>query len=71
MRAVVGIERIVDRILRQFGVQFASLAIRILPVVIVDTVGDVARLLDLSNEATGTDGMYTTCGQEEYITIFR
>ena len=51
VRAVVGIERVINRVFRQFSVQFARVAVFILSVVVVNAVGDVAGLLDFRNEA--------------------
>ena len=47
--------------------QFTPFAIRSLTVIIIYTIGDIARLLDFSNKATGSDSVYTARGQEEYI----
>ena len=68
MGAVVRVQGIVDRILCQFGMQFAPFAVRSLTVVIIYTIGDIARLLDFSDETTGPNRVYTARGQEENIT---
>ena len=67
MGTVVRIQSIIDRILCQFGMQFAALTVRSFTVVVIDTIGDIARLLDFSDETTGSDGVYTARRQEENI----
>ena len=51
----------------QVGMQLTRLAIHARTVVVEDTVGDIARLLDLRQEDAATDGMDTACGEVEDI----
>ena len=48
MGAVVRIQSIVDRILCQFGMQFAPFSVRSLTVIIIYTIGNIACLLKFS-----------------------
>lgn len=66
-RAVVVLEVIVDGVLRQLGVKLTLVACSIRTIVVVDTVGDIGGLLDLSDEAACTDGVDTACREEEDI----
>ncbi len=61
----------VNGILGQLGVQFAGVALGIAAVIVVDTVGNVARLLDFGQQVACAYGMYTSGGQEEYIARVR
>ena len=69
MRTIIRIERIVDSILGQFGMQFAGIAVGILAVVVVDTISDIACLLDFSDEATRANRMDTAGREEEYVAL--
>ena len=57
MRAVVFVHRIVDGIFREFRVQFARVSVFVLPVEVVDAVGDVGCFLDFSNERPRSDAV--------------
>ena len=59
---------IVDGVLRQLGVKLTLVACSIRTIVVVDTVGDIGGLLDLSDEAACTDSVDTACGEEEDVT---
>ena len=67
MGPVVGQHGVVDGALRQFGVQFAGVAVGIAAVEIVDAVGDVRGLLDFGDERPCADRMHASRGQEEYV----
>ena len=67
--AIFGPDLIVDSILGLLGVQFTRLAMRILASEVIDAIGDVAGLLNLCQEATGTDGMQTTGREEEQVAL--
>ena len=49
--------------------QFAVVAVLVLALEVIDTVGHVTGLLNLCHETTGTDGMDATGGNEEHIAI--
>ena len=66
--AVVFLYMVVEGLGGEFGVELAGLAVHAGAVVVVDAVGDVAGLLDLSEEDTATDGMDTTGREVEDIT---
>ena len=53
--AVVGQHGVVDGALRQLGVQFAGIAVGVLAIEVVDTVGDVRSLLNLGDERARAD----------------
>ena len=64
---VIRIQRIIDSVFRQFRMQLTAITVHIFTVVIVNTIRDVAGLLDLSNKTTRSDRMHTSRRQEEYI----
>ena len=49
--------------------QFAIVAVFVSALVVVDTVGDIRGLLDLSHETACTDGMDTTSGDKEHVAL--
>ena len=55
--AVVSLHGVVDGIACPFCMQFAQLAVVVAAVVVIDSVGDVACLLDFSDEGSGPDAM--------------
>ena len=65
--AVVFLYMVVEGLGGEFGVELAGLAVHAGAVVVEDAVGDVAGLLDLSEEDTATDGMDTTGREVEHI----
>ena len=67
MRPVIGQHGVVDGALRQFGVQFAGVAVGIAAVEIVDAVGDVRGLLDFGDERPRADRVHTSRGQEKHV----
>ena len=68
--AVVFLYMEVEGLGGEFGVELAGLAIHAGAVVVEDAVGDVAGLLDLSEEDATTDGMDTAGREVEDITGF-
>ena len=67
MGAIVVFYRIVDGIFRQFGVQFAKIAVLVSAVEVVDAVSDVGSLLDFGQKTTRSDAVDTSCRQEEHV----
>ena len=67
VRAVVVRHGVVDRLLGQLGMEFARLAVGPRPVVVVDAVGQVRRLLDLGDESAGADAVDTPRRQEKDV----
>ena len=67
MRPVIGQHGVVDGSLRQLGVQFAGIAVGVLAVEVVDTVGDVRSLLNLGDERARADTVDAACRQEEEV----
>ena len=57
----------VDGFEGQFGVQLAEVAVAVAAQIVVDAVGDVARLLYLGDDHTGTDAMYAACWDVEAV----
>ena len=55
---VVGEYAVVDGILCQLGMQLAQVPVVVAAVKVIDTVGNVARLLNLGEERPGTDAVY-------------
>ncbi len=49
--------------------QLTAVTVRIFTVIIVNTIRDIAGLLDLSNKTTRSDRMHTSRRQEEDITF--
>ena len=67
--AVVRQYVIVDTLGCLFGVQFAVVAVLVLTLEVVDAVGDIGGLLYLCYETSCSDGVDTTCGNEEYVAL--
>lgn len=67
MRPVIGQYGVVDGVLRQFGVQFAGVAVGILAVEIVYAVGDVRGLLYLGDKRPGPDAVDASGRQEKEV----
>ena len=66
---VFGVDGIVDGLGCKLGMELAGLAIKAGTVVVVDAVGDIGRLLYLSQTYTSTDGMDSSGWKIEHITI--
>ena len=56
-RAVVRQDGVVDGLGGLLGVQLPIVAVLVAPLEVVDAIGDIARLLNLGQEAAGPDGM--------------
>ena len=61
---VLGPNLVVDGFFGLLDMQFTRFAGCIDATEVIDTVGDIGRLLDLHEEITGSDGMETSCRQE-------
>ena len=68
-RPVVGQYGEVDALGGLLRMEFPVVPVLVLALVVIDAEGDIGSLLDLSNKTAGTDGMDTTCGNEEHITL--
>lgn len=64
---VVGEHVVVDALGSKLGVQFAWTAEVVVAVEVINTIGDIASLLNLGEEATGADSMDAACGEEEAV----
>ena len=67
MSPVVRIDPIVNRILRLLGMELARLAVQTHTTVVVDTVGNIGSLLNLSKIASASDSVYSPRRKEEHI----
>ena len=61
---ILGPNLIVDSFLGLLDMQLTRFAGSIDATEVIDTVGDIGRLLDLDEEVTGSDGMESSGGQE-------
>ena len=68
-RAVLGPHLIVDGLFGLFDVQLTGIAVGILATEVIDAVGDVAGLLNLSEEVACANGMQTTGRQEIEVAL--
>lgn len=68
LRAVVGLHMEVEGLRRQVGMEFTGLAVDAGTAVVVDAVGDIARLLHLSQQDAAADGVDTARREVENIT---
>ena len=66
---VFGPHPVVDGCLGLFDMQLARIAVGILAAEVIDAIGDVAGLLNLSKEVACTNSVQTTCGQEEKVAL--
>ena len=60
---------IVDTLRSQLCMELTVIAVLILTLEIIDTVGHIGGLLDLGNKAACTNGMDTTSRDKEYIAL--
>ncbi len=66
---VFGVDGEVDGLGCELGMELAGLAIKARTVVVVDAVGDIGRLLYLSQAYTSTDGMDSSGRKVEHIAL--
>ena len=67
MSSVILINIIIDRILSKLRMQLARLSVQTKSAIIVNSLRNVRRLLNLRYETTATDGMYTSGRKEKHI----
>ena len=69
IRTVVALYLIVEGLSSQLGMQLTGLAIQAQTIIVVDTIGDIGRLLDLGQQDATTDGMDTACREIKDIAV--
>lgn len=62
---ITGRSAVIDGVLRQLGMQLPQIALRIAPVVVVDTISNIGSPLNLSDKRTGTNRMDATGRQKK------
>ena len=66
---VFGPHPVVDGCLGLFNMQLARIAVSVFAAEVIDAIGDVAGLLNLSKEVACANSVQTTCGQEEKVAL--
>lgn len=64
---VIRAHRVIDAVLCEGGVERSWLSIVVKPMVIIEAIGDVGRLLYFDELASTTDGVYSSGWQEEAV----
>lgn len=68
-RAVVGQHCVVDALGSLLGMELPVVAVFVLTLEVIDAIGDIARLLDFTEEAPLADAVDASGGEEEAITL--